>query len=92
MNNHEPNNAELTPGVLVDCPTCGLPADITDRFTLGGAPGPVEHVKLICVRRHWYTLPVDMLPDRVHHHGEPLDSDRPSHRRDHGNLSSRLEP
>jgi hypothetical protein len=33
-----------------------------------------------------------MLPDRVHHHGEPLDSDRPSHRRDHGNLSSRLEP
>ena len=62
MNNHEPNNAELTPGVLVDCPTCGLPADITDRFTLGGAPVPVEHVKLICVRRHGHTLPVDMLP------------------------------
>jgi len=62
MNNNESNNAELTPGALVNCPTCGLPADITDRFTLGGAPGPVEHVKLICVRRHWYTLPVDTLP------------------------------
>ena len=61
MNNHKTNNTELTPDTLVNCPTCGLPAEITDRFTLAGAPGPVEHVKLICVRRHWYTLPVDML-------------------------------
>ena len=62
MNNHKRDNTELTPGALVNCPTCGLPAEISDRFTLGGVPGPVEHVKLICVRRHWYTLPVDMLP------------------------------
>ena len=61
MNNRKPNNAELAPGTLVNCPTCGLPAEITDRFTLSGAPGPVEHMKLVCVRRHWYTLPVDML-------------------------------
>ena len=60
MNNHKPDNAELAPGALVECPTCGLPAEIMDRFTLGGAPGPVEHVKVVCVRRHWYTLPVDM--------------------------------
>jgi hypothetical protein len=46
---------------LVDCPTCGSPAEITDRFMLDGAPGPVEHVKIVCVRRHWYTLPVDQL-------------------------------
>ena len=46
---------------LVECPACGLPAEITDRFTLGGAPGPVEHVKLVCVMRHWFTIPVDML-------------------------------
>jgi hypothetical protein len=58
--NNEHN--ELMPGALVDCPTCGLPAEVTDRFTLGGAPGPVEHVKVMCVRRHWYTLPVDMFP------------------------------
>jgi hypothetical protein len=44
---------------LLECPTCGLPAEIIDRFTLGGAPAPVEHVKLFCVNRHWYTLPVD---------------------------------
>jgi hypothetical protein len=46
---------------LVECPACGLPAEITDRFMLVGAPGPVEHVKLVCVARHWFTIPVDML-------------------------------
>jgi hypothetical protein len=46
---------------LMECPSCGLPAEITDRFTLGGAPEPVEHVKLVCVLRHWFTIPVDML-------------------------------
>ena len=44
---------------LLDCPTCGMPAEITDRFVLDGAPTPVEHVKLACVRGHWYTMPVD---------------------------------
>ena len=47
---------------LLNCPTCGLPAEITDRFTLDGAPGPVEHVKLVCVEGHWYTPAVDRLP------------------------------
>jgi hypothetical protein len=62
MNDYRPHDTELAPGALVGCPTCGLPAEVTDRFTLGGAPGPVEHVKVVCVRRHWYTLPVDMFP------------------------------
>lgn len=62
MNNHTPNDQELMPGALVECPRCGLPAEITDRFTLAGAPEPMEHVKVVCVRRHWYTLPVDMFP------------------------------
>ncbi|MGH2886535.1 MAG: hypothetical protein ACRDPA_28200, partial [Solirubrobacteraceae bacterium] len=62
MNNYAQDNTELRPGTLVDCPTCGLPAEITDRFTLGGAPEPVEHVKVVCVRRHWHTLAVDMFP------------------------------
>jgi hypothetical protein len=47
---------------LTECPACGLPAEITDRFVLGGAPGPVEHVKVVCVARHWFTLPVEQLP------------------------------
>ena len=60
MNNHERDSTELGAGALVGCPTCGVPAEITDRFTLGGAPEPVEHVKVVCVRRHCYTLPLDM--------------------------------
>jgi hypothetical protein len=62
MNNRKSDNTKLQTGTLVDCATCGLPAEITDRFTLGGAPGPVEHVKIVCVRNHWYTLPVDTFP------------------------------
>ena len=55
------SNIHIPSEPLVECPTCGLPAEITDRFILDGAPGPVEHVKIVCVTRHWYTLPVDQL-------------------------------
>jgi hypothetical protein len=79
MNNYARDNADLEPGAIVDCPTCGLPAEIIDRFTLGGAPEPVEHVKVVCVRRHWYTLAVDMFlvsTARTHlgSHRQPLSS------------------
>jgi hypothetical protein len=62
MSNHKPGGTALAPCALVECPTRGFPPEVSDRFTLGGAPGPVEHVKVVCVRRHWYTLPVDMFP------------------------------
>jgi hypothetical protein len=65
MNNHKPHNTKPQLGALVNCVTCGLPAEVTDRFTFGGAPGPVEHAKIVCVRKHWYTLPVDMFPMRA---------------------------
>ena len=60
MNTETSNNAGPAPGSLVECPSCGLPAEITARFTLAGAPEPVEHVKVVCIRRHWYVLPGDM--------------------------------
>jgi hypothetical protein len=47
---------------LFECPACGLPAQIEDRFTLAGAPSPVEHVKLVCVACHWCTPPVELAP------------------------------
>jgi hypothetical protein len=52
MNNHTRDDTGLAPGTILDCPTCGLPAEITDQFTLGGEPEPVEHVKVVCVGRH----------------------------------------
>jgi hypothetical protein len=62
IRNDSPSSWERATATLVQCPTCGLPAEITERFVLGGVPEPVEHVKIVCVRRHWYALPVDMFP------------------------------
>jgi hypothetical protein len=39
----------------ISCPQCGAPAWITERFSLGGTAGPVEHVKTGCVNNHWLT-------------------------------------
>lgn len=46
---------------LLDCPSCGLPAEITGRLTLHGVPAPVQHMKVVCPAGQWYTLPVDGL-------------------------------
>jgi hypothetical protein len=56
------NDADTSAASLVDCPACNLPAEIVDRFTLYGVPRPVELVKIVCVARHWFTVPTDTLP------------------------------
>jgi hypothetical protein len=45
----------------IPCPQCGAPAQITERFWLGGTTGPVEHVKTGCVNNHWLTPLAEML-------------------------------
>jgi len=42
---------------IVDCPECGLPADVRDRFRVPSTRGPVEHVKTRCVVWHVRTVP-----------------------------------
>jgi hypothetical protein len=32
-----------------------------DRFAVPSTHGPVEHVKVQCLRRHWFLLPVASL-------------------------------
>jgi hypothetical protein len=49
---------------LIDCPQCGLPAQIVDRFALNGTSGPVEHVKMRCVAGHVLTPLVEHLERR----------------------------
>jgi hypothetical protein len=44
-------------------PGCVAPAEIVDRFVQGSTDGPIEHVRIRCVRRHWFLLPVAMLAD-----------------------------
>jgi hypothetical protein len=47
---------------LVVCPECAAPAEVVDRFALPGTHGPVEHVKVRCLHRHWFLLPATSLP------------------------------
>jgi hypothetical protein len=45
------------------CPGCGAPAEVVDRTALESTDGPMEHVKIQCVRRHWFLMPTAMLAD-----------------------------
>lgn len=56
---------------LAACPDCAAPAEVVDRFTLPGTDGDVEHVKLMCLGRHWFLLPAAALPTPATA-GEPL--------------------
>jgi hypothetical protein len=42
-------------------PTCTAPATIIDRWTWGSTDGPVQHVKTMCTRGHWFTPTLDAL-------------------------------
>jgi hypothetical protein len=43
------------------CPECGELAEVQDRDVLESTDTPVEHVKVMCVRRHWFLLPAEQL-------------------------------
>jgi len=40
------------------CPECGALAEVQWRDVMESTDGPVEHAKILCVRRHWFLLPV----------------------------------
>jgi hypothetical protein len=43
------------------CPECGALAEVRWRDVAESTDGPVEHAKVVCVRRHWFLLPVACL-------------------------------
>jgi hypothetical protein len=43
------------------CPDCGAPAEVTDRFALESTDGPIEHMRVQCVLRHWFLMPTASL-------------------------------
>lgn len=49
------------PDVYYPCPTCGLPAIVTDHWTMPSTQGPVTHVRIQCWAGHDYTPPADQL-------------------------------
>jgi hypothetical protein len=46
---------------LTLCPQCGALAEVTWRGVAESTDGPVEHAKVVCVRRHWFLLPLASL-------------------------------
>jgi hypothetical protein len=46
---------------LTLCPECESPAEIEQRHVLESTDWPIEHVKIRCVSRHWFFLPVAAL-------------------------------
>jgi uncharacterized protein YbaR (Trm112 family) len=49
---------------LTVCPECRQPAEVEWRAVLESTDGPVEHAKVLCVRRHWFLLPTADLARR----------------------------
>ena len=49
---------------LISCPECCVAAEATDRFSLPGTDGPVDHVALRGAAGHHFRMPSDMLPTR----------------------------
>ncbi len=41
------------------CPECGLAAEVARRDWLDSTAGPVEHVHIRCVQRHWFLMPAE---------------------------------
>ena len=46
---------------LTVCPECDELAEVQWRAVMESTDGPVEHAKVVCVRRHWFLLPVSQL-------------------------------
>jgi hypothetical protein len=49
------------PVAMVDCPECGLPAEVLDRHVLESTSGPVEHVRIRCVLGSPFLIPTSRL-------------------------------
>ena len=56
--------------MFLDCPAyldddgaerCGLPAEVTRRFTTRSSDGPLEGAMIRCPARHWFNGPIESL-------------------------------
>ncbi|HEY0359524.1 MAG TPA: hypothetical protein VGD11_13150 [Mycobacteriales bacterium] len=46
---------------LVECPECGGAAEAESWSSLSSTGERMEHVKILCVRRHWFLMPRETL-------------------------------
>ena len=59
------NLEAITVLILISCPECASPAEVTDRFVLGSTDGPAHHLALRCTGNHQFRMPVDSLPEQT---------------------------
>jgi hypothetical protein len=48
--------------ILISCPDCQVPAEVTDRFWLPSTDGEIAHVTVECAAGHHFRMAVDGLP------------------------------
>jgi hypothetical protein len=46
---------------VISCPDCGVPAEITECFSLASSDGPVAHVAVCCAAGHHFRMAADRL-------------------------------
>jgi hypothetical protein len=46
---------------MTTCPECGAPAEVRGRSVWESTAGPVEHIRIECVARHWFLMSVASL-------------------------------
>jgi len=58
--------------LLIPCPECDVPAEITDRFSLPSTDGPVEHIVVQCAAGHYFRMAADRLASGAPVSDEPV--------------------
>lgn len=48
---------------LVSCPDCSMIAAVQGDGCLDSTDGPVDHVRVTCINRHWFLMPADTFAD-----------------------------
>jgi hypothetical protein len=43
------------------CPECRAPAEVRSRSVWESTAGPIEHIRIECVARHWFLMSVASL-------------------------------
>ncbi len=49
---------------IVACPECSMTASLQRGNRVESTDGPVDHVRITCVNRHWFLMPADTLDER----------------------------
>jgi hypothetical protein len=50
---------------FVACPECSLTAAVQHWGQAESTDGPIDHVKMTCVNRHWFLMSADRLNERI---------------------------